>query len=73
MKDVLLLALSAHEVEALLEALRRDLRHQSRAAECRNHLMDWHRHNARMSKRLLEAINPKAVRTDDLTLLAFQH
>ena len=51
--------LMQHEVEALLAALRRDMRAEEDAAAADPQWADWHRNNARLDKRLLETLNPK--------------
>lgn len=50
-----------HEFSALLEALRRDVRSESSLSQGCSEWTDWHRANARMSMRLLEALNPKSI------------
>lgn len=47
------------EKEALLEALRRDLRSQKTLGMHDSGAAIWHQHNVRMNVRLLEALNPK--------------
>jgi hypothetical protein len=49
-----------HEYEALLAALRRDIRNELDKAASRPEWADYHHANARISKRILEALNPKA-------------
>jgi hypothetical protein len=56
--------LFAYEHLALLEALRRDLKTQRELADRPGRWAEWHRYNARMVKRLLDAINPKRRATD---------
>lgn len=48
-----------HEYDALLESLRRDLRTQQKLAKSPGLLADWHYCNVRMTKRLLNILNPK--------------
>jgi hypothetical protein len=50
-----------YEMEALLEALRRDLRHSSQRANAASEMADveYHLANYRYVARLLEALNPK--------------
>jgi hypothetical protein len=48
------------EIEALLDALRRDLRVQIAKASSNSRNTIVHGHNARKVKRLLEAINPRS-------------
>jgi hypothetical protein len=48
-----------YEQHALLEALRRDLRIQQELAGRPGPWINWHQYNARMAKRLLNALNPK--------------
>lgn len=48
-----------HEYSALLESLRRDLRIQQELAKRPGSSVDWHQCNARMTKRLLNLLNPK--------------
>lgn len=48
------------EMEALLDALRRDLREQNAKALSNSRYASFHGHNARKVKRLLEAINPRS-------------
>jgi hypothetical protein len=47
------------EREALLEALRRDLRSQSKLALRGSTWKIWHQRNVQMNLRVLEALNPK--------------
>lgn len=49
-----------YEHEALLAALRRDMRNELAKAANSPEWADYHYANARISKRLLEALNPKA-------------
>lgn len=58
--------LLAHEHWELLEALRRDMRNQQDLANKSGEWAEWHRYNARMVKHLLEAINPKRPRPNNL-------
>jgi hypothetical protein len=51
--------LYAYEFEEMLEALRRDLRIQSSLAKVSGEWAEWHASNARVDKRILEALNPK--------------
>lgn len=53
-------ALHSYEFDALLEALRRDLRIQLDLAKAGGSWAQWHTSNARTNLRLLEALNPKA-------------
>ncbi|HYD62108.1 MAG TPA: hypothetical protein VEC35_17215 [Noviherbaspirillum sp.] len=48
-----------HEFNAMLEALRRDMRRESEFAAMDTHDASWHITNARMAIRLLETLNPK--------------
>lgn len=48
-----------YEKEALLEALRRDLRSEMNLALRRSSWQFWHQRNVQLSLRILEAINPK--------------
>lgn len=50
------------EREALLEALRRDLRSEREFALQDSRWQIWHQRNVQLSLRLLEALNPKAPR-----------
>lgn len=61
MKDPFI-PLMTFERQALLEALRRDLRVQERHAESGGEYAQYHRNNARLARRLLEALNPKSPR-----------
>jgi hypothetical protein len=56
--------LQHYEFEALLDALRRDMRTQSELAESGGVWADWHKSNARVCKQILEALNPKAIKSD---------
>jgi hypothetical protein len=63
--------LFSHELEALLEALRRDLRAERDKAKYNSPYADLHLYNARNSLRLLEVLNPRGPhRTMYPTLLA---
>jgi hypothetical protein len=53
--------LCSYELDALLEALRRDMRAQTNLGYENAHYKDLYHLNARTSKRLLEALNPKSV------------
>lgn len=52
-------ALLPNEKEALLEALRRDLRSQRSLAMHDTGWAIWHQRNAQLNVRLLEVLNPK--------------
>jgi len=49
-----------HEINTLLEALRRDYRTQYNLALSSGEWTEWHRNNARMVLRVLEVLNPKS-------------
>jgi hypothetical protein len=51
--------LFTYEFVELLEALRRDMRRQFDLADTNTPLADWHRTNARLVLRILEALNPR--------------
>jgi hypothetical protein len=51
--------LHPHEFEALLEALRRDMRAESNLSRRDQKWADWHKMNAWLDQKLLEALNPK--------------
>lgn len=57
-----------HEWEALLEALRRDLRSQTSMAKQALSDADFHRQNARHTLRLLELFNPRGPHRDSYQL-----
>lgn len=48
-----------YEKEALLEALRRDLRTEQEKAQRSTQHREWHIGNVRYAKRLLEVLNPR--------------
>jgi hypothetical protein len=48
-----------HEFEALLEALRRDLRTEQEKAQGDTRHREWHLGNVRYAMRLLEILNPR--------------
>ncbi|OWW19263.1 hypothetical protein [Noviherbaspirillum denitrificans] len=48
-----------HEFDAMLQALRRDMRRELELAAIHKEDAAWHMTNARMAKRLLETLNPK--------------
>jgi hypothetical protein len=48
-----------HEFEALLEALRRDMRTQLDLSQNDQKWATWHKMNARLDQRLLQTLNPK--------------
>lgn len=48
-----------YEIEALTEALRRDMRSERLKAETDPFWSTWHESNVRMNIRILDAINPK--------------
>lgn len=60
-----LLELLPLEREALLEALRRDLRSERNLAMLDSDWEIWHQRNVRLNLRLLEAINPKGRSVDE--------
>ena len=49
----------SYEINALLEALRRDLRIELVKAKTHSGHAAWHQANVRMNIRILEALNPK--------------
>jgi hypothetical protein len=49
----------AHEMEALLDALRRDLRTEQAKSLAGTPYVEFHRNNVRNAMRLLEALNPR--------------
>jgi hypothetical protein len=51
--------LFSHELEALLEALRRDHRSEADKACSDPVEAEWHQRNARMSLRILEVLKPR--------------
>lgn len=54
----LLTHLFAHERTALIEALRRDERRETEQATTNPEWEQWHKHNARLSRRLLNLLEP---------------
>ncbi|RJF92346.1 hypothetical protein [Noviherbaspirillum saxi] len=59
-------SLCPYEFEALLNALRRDMRLQADLAKVDVEWANWHGNNARVSQRILEALNPKTINPDDV-------
>ena len=54
--------LFGHEVDIMLESLRRDMRNQLQLAQQVSDSKLWHEYNARITKRILETLNPKQAR-----------
>jgi hypothetical protein len=52
--------LTRHEQEELLNALRRDMRHQKNLSLSNSTYAEWHGHNTRNVIRILECLNPKS-------------
>lgn len=55
-----MISIFPHEMNALLEALRRDLRRERQKACINPNEADIHRANARLGVRLLDALNPRS-------------
>lgn len=51
--------LMRHELDAVLEALRRDMRSEESRAKADPEWADFHAMNARADRQLLQALNPK--------------